>query len=766
MLHDEYIEYLKRENKSKYEEYKNYYIKRNLKRFIQIDRKIIDDKVNEFLIVHSEKEFKEKCSKKKSVHFLEPKSDSSNFEWKKSKGPISDLNKYLIKQEEVCIFVKERKISSHMENILIISAEPGMGKSTILDKLVSKSNSKMFYLKIVLNNLKKTLSHLKKQKIKYNDDDVLEFILRNLLKKENLEISVLNKLAQEKRLILMFDGLDEVNDYTKEVKRLIKTLSVKNELMKIFLSTRNHLREELEDYFETISFNLNNFEENDQIKFVYNYWRSLNRKQKMNLRHSDLEHSAQFLIKKVRSSLNQRISDLIGIPLQTKMIADIFFDKLGSNDSFETEVIGSIADLYKKFVEKKIVIGYEEKKRHSIIDDLGLFEIVEKNFYEDHKNLSTKYFFKKTEFEIQMKKVDIQAYGLIVDFRDETPIFLHQSFAEYFLALNAVEKIKQRRSLKDILRNREFFLVRNFLDDIFPKEMIKESKEKKRSLKEEIENCCKENLPNIIEYLIVTKNADLNKENEFLLMVSKGGHKEIAQLLIEKGIDINQTNSILGQNALHFASGEGHTDVVRLLIEKGIDINQRDEDGWNALHLVSYYRFNEIVQLLIEKGIDINQTDEDGQNALHLASREGKTEVVKLLIEKGIDINQKDKDGQNALHLASYEGHIDIVELLIENGLDINQIDEEGQNALHLASWKGHKEIVQLLIQQEGIDFNQKERFFNKNALDFAFENGHEEIIELLKEKGLELSLTSSSKNGPLMMPEGNVDSYGEKFYS
>ncbi len=82
-----------------------------------------------------------------------------------------------------------------MDNILIISAEPGMGKSTILDKLVSKSNSNMFYLKIVLNNFKETLNDLKEQKIKYNDEDVLKFILKKLLKKEKLEFSILNKLV-------------------------------------------------------------------------------------------------------------------------------------------------------------------------------------------------------------------------------------------------------------------------------------------------------------------------------------------------------------------------------------------------------------------------------------------------------------------------------------------------------------------------------------------------------------------------------------------
>ena len=73
LFHDEYIEYLKRENKSNFEQSKNYYIQRELKRFIQIDRKVMDEKENNFLIVHSEEEFKEKCSKypeEKSVHYL------------------------------------------------------------------------------------------------------------------------------------------------------------------------------------------------------------------------------------------------------------------------------------------------------------------------------------------------------------------------------------------------------------------------------------------------------------------------------------------------------------------------------------------------------------------------------------------------------------------------------------------------------------------------------------------------------------------------
>ena len=74
MFHGEYFEYLKRQNKSNYEDFKNYYIPRKLKRFILIDRKILEN-TNEsnqkkLIIVHSKEEFEEKCSQKASLRMF------------------------------------------------------------------------------------------------------------------------------------------------------------------------------------------------------------------------------------------------------------------------------------------------------------------------------------------------------------------------------------------------------------------------------------------------------------------------------------------------------------------------------------------------------------------------------------------------------------------------------------------------------------------------------------------------------------------------
>jgi hypothetical protein len=107
LLHDEWIEFLKRKNISKNIDYfKTYYMQRKLKRIIQIDKIMLEtkkddkekeQKTDDFIIVHSEEEFKKECSQNpqmKSVHFLiQDKINQNQFKWQKSDGAISNLRK-------------------------------------------------------------------------------------------------------------------------------------------------------------------------------------------------------------------------------------------------------------------------------------------------------------------------------------------------------------------------------------------------------------------------------------------------------------------------------------------------------------------------------------------------------------------------------------------------------------------------------------------------------------------------------------------------
>ena len=57
------------------------------------------------------------------------------------------------------------------------------------------------------------------------------------------------------------------------------------------------------------------------------------------------------------------------------------------------------------------------------------------------------------------------------------------------------------------------------------------------------------------------------------------GHKEIAELLIAAGADVNWIGKHAGSTLLHEASIKGLKEVAELLIAKGVDINAKIASG-------------------------------------------------------------------------------------------------------------------------------------------------------------------------------------------
>ena len=67
-----------------------------------------------------------------------------------------------------------------------------------------------------------------------------------------------------------------------------------------------------------------------------------------------------------------------------------------------------------------------------------------------------------------------------------------------------------------------------------------------------------------------------------LLHAASRGRKEIAELLISKGVDVNATGN--GQSPLHLAAIMGHVEVTELLIASGADLEGTDKHGNTPLH--------------------------------------------------------------------------------------------------------------------------------------------------------------------------------------
>ncbi|KAF8146678.1 ankyrin repeat-containing domain protein [Mycena galopus ATCC 62051] len=252
-----------------------------------------------------------------------------------------------------------------------------------------------------------------------------------------------------------------------------------------------------------------------------------------------------------------------------------------------------------------------------------------------------------------------------------------------------------------------------------------------------------------IAQLLLEKGANVNliagKYGSALSEACYYQRQQIVQLLLEKGADANLTGEEDG-SPLYIACNQGYQDIAQLLLENGADVKLRGGEHGTALGTACHQGHQDIVQLLLERGTDVNLGGGKYGSALGAACYQGKHNIIQLLLEKGANVNLAGGKYGSALGAAIYLGHQEIVQLLLEKGANVNLAGGNHGSPLCTACYRGEQDIAQLLLEK-GADVNLPGGTYG-SALGGACHRGQQEIVQILLEKGADVNLGGAEYGG------------------
>jgi ankyrin repeat protein len=166
----------------------------------------------------------------------------------------------------------------------------------------------------------------------------------------------------------------------------------------------------------------------------------------------------------------------------------------------------------------------------------------------------------------------------------------------------------------------------------------------------------------------------------------------LAQLLVERGVDIAEKHPADSSTALHLAALNGNCGIAAFLLENGADVNAVTTGRWRPLHFAVKTRNQDpsIIDLLIAHGAAVDARNREGKTPLLLAALYGNTHLAPALLAHGADARAYDNKRVTLMHLFTYLKNRNkdrkLAKSLLEYDPDVNATDLQGRTPLHWIS--------------------------------------------------------------------------------
>ncbi|WP_394903561.1 ankyrin repeat domain-containing protein [Clostridium butyricum] len=140
-----------------------------------------------------------------------------------------------------------------------------------------------------------------------------------------------------------------------------------------------------------------------------------------------------------------------------------------------------------------------------------------------------------------------------------------------------------------------------------------------------------------VERLIGNDKEKLNTVTplgSWLHEAARFGYVDLAEKLIDMGIDLNLECKNIKGSALTEAARAGQIEMMKLLRKRGLEYDLRDTDRNPLFRAIAADQIG-MVKYLVDTGIDItvnySDDEDDPWDALRIASDYGKEEIVNIL---------------------------------------------------------------------------------------------------------------------------------------
>ena len=131
-------------------------------------------------------------------------------------------------------------------------------------------------------------------------------------------------------------------------------------------------------------------------------------------------------------------------------------------------------------------------------------------------------------------------------------------------------------------------------------------------------------------------HEDIVNEQKELWHASMWGKVEVVKRILSSiMVDMNCPGGFNDSTPLCEAASEGHKEVAQLLLQRGAEPDKADKLGQTPLYWAAMTGHRGVAEVLLDGGADPNRTVERNVTPLHQAALKGHTNVVTLLLERG-----------------------------------------------------------------------------------------------------------------------------------